>query len=156
MKINKKQKTIMRIFGTILFAIALIMTLDLMFNGSKKKVDQKYVGTWMIGYKFYSGKTEDNLLYSFEQELHLLKDGTFYTKEVTKKVESSSYVSGTYETSDDKITLKFEQNGKNVTNILILNEDKLCTDVSCKQYYTKDKIEKYFSMFNATITTSEV
>ena len=48
MKINKKQKTIMRIFGTVLFAIALILILDLAFNGSKnfpKKAMLDYLQT---------------------------------------------------------------------------------------------------------------
>lgn len=155
MKINKKQKTIMRIFGTVLFTIALILILDLAFNGSKTKVDKKYVGIWMIGYKFYSGDTEEDLLHTFEQELHLQKDGTFYTREISREIESGSHVSGTYEIDGNKITLNFEQSGKNVTNVLISKDNKLCTTVSCKQYYTKDKIEKYFPMFNSKVTTQE-
>jgi len=153
MKINKKQKTIMKTFGTILFAIALILILDLAFNGNKIKIDKKYTGVWMIGYKFYSGETEDNLLHTFEQELHLESDGTFYTKEITKEIENGSHVSGTYEASNDKISLKYEQNGEEVINTLILKDKKLCTTVSCDKYYTKDKIEKYFPMYNVTITT---
>lgn len=155
MKINKKQKTIMRVFGAILFAIALILILDLAFNGDKTKIDKKYIGVWMIGYKFYSGDTEEDLLHTFEQELHLEKDGTFYTREISREIENGSHVSGTYEASNDKLTLTFEQNGESVTNILLLKDDKLCTTVSCEKYYTKDKIEKYFPMFNATVTTSE-
>lgn len=155
MKVNKKQKTIMKICGTILFAVALILILDQIFNGNKNIIDKKYTGVWMIGYKFYSGETEEDLLHTFEQELHLNKDGTFYTKEVTKEINNGSYVSGTYEASNNKLTLTFEQNGENVTNILILKDNKLCTTVSCEKYYTKDKIEKHFSMFNATVTTKE-
>ena len=155
MKINKKQETIMRVFGTILFVIALVLILDLTFNENKNKIDKKYIGVWMIGYKFYSGDTKENLLHTFEQELHLAKDGTFYTKELVKGIEDSSYVSGTYDIDNDKITLKYDQNGKSVTNILLFKDNKLCISVNCKKYYTKDKIEEYFSMYNTTVTTKE-
>ena len=154
MKINKKQKTIMKAFGTFLFVLALVLILDLAFNG-KNKIDKKFIGTWMIGYKFYSGETKDNLLHTFKQELHLEKDGTFYTKEITKEINNGSSVSGTYEIKDNKITLIFEQNGEEVINNLIFKDNKLCTSVKCDTYYTKDKIEKYFDNFNAIIKTSE-
>ena len=155
-KINDKQRIIMRIFGTFLFALALILILDLVFNGSKTKIDRKYVGTWVIGYKFYSGETDENLLYTFVQELHLEKDGTFYTKEITEPNNGNdNYVSGTFEEIDGKLVLNYTQSGTKKTNTVIFKNDKLCTSISCNRYYTKNKVSKYFDMYNSTVTTSE-
>jgi hypothetical protein len=156
-KINKRQKLILKVAATCLFAIALILILDLVFNGSKSKISNKYVGTWEIGYAFYEGETEDNLLYTFVQELHLLKDGTFYTKEIKTLDDDteSNYVSGTYETSNNKVTLNYEQSGEKKSNILTLNDNRLCLDTSCNTYYTLDKIEGYFVMYNASLSSEE-
>lgn len=151
MKINKKQKLIMKIFGTFLFALALVLILDLAF-GISKKINKDYVGNWKIGYKFYESKTEKNLLYTFEQELHLLKDGTFYTKEVTTPDNgSNNYVSGTYTVFENKVTLVYDQNGKEKTNILILKDNKLCLTTTCEKYYSLNKVEKYYPMYKTSI-----
>lgn len=156
-KLNKNQKRIMKIVGTILFAIALVLLLNLLFNGNKVKIDKKYVGVWKIGYKFYSGQDKsEKELYTYEQELHLLKDGTFFTKvKTTPAGNNESAVSGTYEASEDKLILLYEQNGTEKSNILEFKQDKLCTDSTCSRYYTKDKIENFFDMFNASVTTEE-
>lgn len=155
MKINDKQRKIMRLCGTFLFAIALILTLDLLFNKTSR-IDEKYIGVWMIGYKFYSGEDDSDELYTFVQELYLQKNGTFYTKSITTPVNrSDNSVSGSYEVGTDRITLTFMQNGEEKTNILMINADQLCTTFDCERYYTKDKVEQYFPMYNATITSEE-
>ena len=145
MKFNKKQKKIMRFGAIVLFCVALILILDEVFN---KKIEN-YVGTWLIGYKFYEGSTDDKMIYMFIQEMHLNNDNTFYTYEKLKETGNESAVSGTYEVDGDTIILKYNQNGQDRTTNLYMKKGKLCLDTSCKKYYSKDKIDKYIEKFNA-------
>ena len=116
-KINQKQKNIMKLAGTFLFCVALILILNLIFNNNDK-IAKKYTGTWAIGYNFYEGETEENLLYTFVQELHLLKDGTFYTKDITTpKNANDTSITGTYEVSNDKLIFSFKQNNEDKSYI---------------------------------------
>lgn len=153
-KFNKKQKNILRLAATFFFCLALVLILNLAFN--KNKVDKKYTGLWVIGYNFYNKENNEELLYSFVQELHLLKDKTFYTKDINTPANANeTSIQGKYEISDNKITFRYEQNGQNKTNILIYKDDKLCTNVKCETYYVRDKVDKYFSIYNASIETKE-
>ena len=144
-KINKKQKNIMRLCGAFLFAVALILSLNLIFN--KNKVDSKFVGTWYMGYKYYKGETEDSKMFEFVQEIYLFNDGTFYSKGMKNNVEhEANSVSGTYKIDGDSVILTFEDAKK--TKTLNYKDGKLCATSSCNRYYTKDKLEEYFSIYN--------
>ncbi len=146
-KINKKQKKIMRVFGTLLFAIALILTLDLVFN-HKKEIDKKYIGTWFIAYEFTDSEDDSKVVKTYTQELHLSKDGTFYTIGLTNEEEDGTSATGTYSVDNDEIDLVFYRNSVKNNSHLYYKDNKLCNTADCKTFYTKDKLENYFVRTN--------
>ena len=144
-KINKKQKNIMRWCGLFLFSVALVLSLNILFN--KNKINDKYVGTWYIGYIYYADETKNSKIFEFIQEIYLFNDGTFFSKALKDNEEHKpNSVSGTYTIVDDSVVLKYEEGKK--TKILKYNDGKLCATDSCDKYYTKNKLEKYYSVHN--------
>ena len=143
-KFNKKQKKIMRFGAVVLFSVALILALSILFKKEDNSAD--FIGEWMIGYNIYEEGT-NNLLSKIVQKLHIVNGGTFYTDvdgENSQKVASP--VSGTYTVNEDKIILTFEQLGKKTTKTLYLNKDnRLCIDNNCKQYYEKGGVQVYYN-----------
>ena len=144
MKLNKKQKNIMKVGATILFSISLILILNIVFNKNKTK---EYVGVWFIGYKYYKDSSKNELAYELTQELHLVNDNTFYTKVIsTDETKNGKSVFGTYKIDGNEITLTYNNNESKKTEKVILNNNKLCLSKECVRYYTKDKLEVYFDM----------
>ena len=144
MKFNEKQKKLLKIYATIIFAVVLVLVLNTLFN--KNRQVKKYVGTWTIGYKFYEDNNID-LDYTFTQTLKLNKDMTFSTEEKTEPEKGlKSFVSGEYEIDGNKIILTYNQYSKKKTDTLIFNDGKLCTELSCDHYYTQDKKTTYFDI----------
>lgn len=140
-KINNKQRIMMKLAGTFLFLTALILILNLVFNGDK--VDKKYLGTWKIGYEFKNEQTSDGKNRVYTQELYLLENGTFYTKSFDNNEEQPSY-NGNYEINDDELKLEYLLENENQINNFYFQDDKLCLSKSCTNYYTKDEIKGYF------------
>ena len=147
MKFNKKQRKIMRLGATVLFCVVLISLLKIVFFNRNSEKTESYVGVWMIGYKYYSDATKENLLYELTSELHLLRDKTFYTKNAsTDESKDGTAVKGTYKVDGNEITLTYDNNGKERIEKIYIDGNKLCLSKECVRYYTKDKLEVYFDI----------
>ena len=152
MKINKKQKKIMRGGALVLFSIALILILKLVFNINFNGYnDNPYNGTWYIGYKYYEGDNTDKLVFVYARKLHLFSDNTFSMEIEESYVANDTIISGTYRIDDDKLTLSYTSKGQEAKEEYYLIGNKICTSRSCGTYYTRDKIEKYFEQFNTVV-----
>lgn len=150
-KVNNK-KMYFRIGATICFSIALILILNLIFNKENEELEA-VVGTWQIGFKYYADEdtTEGKEVAEVKQELHLVKDGTFYTKQINVKGNlSDSSVSGTYEVYGNDVVLSYEQMGKknNITLYLKESENQLCMNKSCSTFYKTGDLNSYFVITN--------
>ncbi|MBE6161372.1 MAG: hypothetical protein E7158_04050 [Firmicutes bacterium] len=151
MKFNKKQKKIMRLGATVLFCIALVLLLDMILN---KDDNNKFIGTWYMGYEIYDKETGE-LKNKIVEELVILKDGTFYTNEKMNGEKTNTSVSGSYKINNSEIVLKYNQLNKDKSNTLHIENSKLCMNSNCNKYYTKDKLEKYFGIRSSSNNEGE-
>lgn len=144
MKFNNKQRRIMRFGATALFCIILVLILDVLFNKTDES-DNDYVGNWYIGYDVRNKETKETEK-QIKKELVISNDGSFYTEE-KKDNKVIASVSGTYRLLDDSIILNYY--GKEKKLELFLIDGKLCMNKKCTAFFTKDKLENYFVIYNS-------